>query len=132
MFGSELRILDVSSWLYIQFLMRNPIFRSKLSNSGVQRLKNRKNETRKCLKIKGLDFLSYDFLSYVSTVVVFDLRIQLSSKKLRFFKRFWEVFGEFSGGFWGGVWGNLSGISGGFGRKQCMKQSIEHLTATSS
>ena len=46
-FGSESRILDVSSWLYIQFLMRNPIFRTKLSNSGVQRPKNKKNETRK-------------------------------------------------------------------------------------
>ena len=44
---------------------------SKIPNSGRQRPKNRKNETRKMLKIQGLDFLSYDFLSYVSTVYVF-------------------------------------------------------------
>ena len=67
-FGSKFRILDISSWPYIQFLMRNPMFRLKLSNSAVQRPKNRKNKTRNNLKIEGLDFLSYDFLSYVSTV----------------------------------------------------------------
>ena len=51
--------------LYTRFWTRNPSFRSKLSNSGVQRSNSWKNEF---VKIEGLDFLSYDFLSYVSTV----------------------------------------------------------------
>ena len=40
-------ILDVSSGQYIQFFMRNPIFRSEISNSSVQRSKIRKNDLRK-------------------------------------------------------------------------------------
>ena len=41
-FGSELRILDISSWLYIQFCMQNPNLRSKWTESSVQGPKFRK------------------------------------------------------------------------------------------
>ena len=46
-FWPDFGILDVSSWQYIQFSMRNPIFRSKISKSGVQGAKIRKNNLRK-------------------------------------------------------------------------------------
>ena len=49
-FSSNFRIPDLSSCLYVQFFMRNPMFRSKMSNSGVQGGKVRKNENRKIRK----------------------------------------------------------------------------------
>ena len=46
-FWPGLASLDLGIRLYIQFLMRNPIFRSKISNVCVQKGKIRKNEIRK-------------------------------------------------------------------------------------
>ena len=46
-FGSNSRILDISRWLYIQFLTRNPNFRSKITRFYSQEGKHRKNEFRK-------------------------------------------------------------------------------------
>ena len=68
--GPSFGILDISSLLYVEFLTRNLIYQVKIAHSGVQRPKIRTNETRKVCKIEGLDFLSYDFLSYASTVVL--------------------------------------------------------------
>ena len=47
MFGSNFRILDISSGENIQFFARNPIFGSKSSNFSLQRLKFGKNYFRK-------------------------------------------------------------------------------------
>ena len=54
MFGPEFGILAIPSGQYIELDMRNPIFRSEISNSGVERSKNRKNDLRKIRKKKNL------------------------------------------------------------------------------
>ena len=45
-FVSNSRILDMSSWLYIQFFTRNPNLQSELTNSFTQRRKLRKTNLR--------------------------------------------------------------------------------------
>ena len=57
------------SCLYMQFLTRNVIFRSKINNSDTQRPKRRKNETRQFRK-KRLIFLINPFKGNPSTVAV--------------------------------------------------------------
>ena len=58
----RLASLDLGIRLYIQFLMRNPIFRSKISNFCVQRGKIRKNEI---LKISNFYVLNCYFSFFV-------------------------------------------------------------------
>ena len=59
-FWRQFWMLDVSSWLCIQFLTRNPIFRSPIPNSDVQGPN---------IGLENLDFLSYNFLLHASTVL---------------------------------------------------------------
>ena len=45
-FGSNFGILDMSSWLYIQFFTRNPNLQSEFTNSFTHRRKLRKTNLR--------------------------------------------------------------------------------------
>ena len=69
-------IFDQILGVYIQFLMRNPIFRSKMKESGVQKGKLKKNVLRKIDVLISLFLFVlffYRFMALVSRCTNFSL-----------------------------------------------------------